>query len=187
MRTSLGLLFLMMSFFTQVNLFAQTISIEQVLAFTHSSTDFIETTLLKENWKRRSLEIVPDSNLVKRSWEVMIKGESIKSYVLHFEFTKDTIENYVVYQFSEREEYKQIKKKMKSMGYAHLNSEKRRKRAKTKDEHIHSEKEDYYYNKNTKSLIVVKEVFFYGLFSFLVYSYKPNSLFGDHVIRPYIK
>ena len=178
------LLFILPAIVFSIGFKAQTLSIEQVIAFSTSSTDFIESELLKEKWSRRSLQIVPDSNLIKRVWEVTMKDDGIKSYVLHFEFNKDTNENYVVYQFSDREQYKESKKKIKSLGFDHLNKGKHKTKKKTKDEHIHLEKEDYYFNKNTRSIIIVKEVFFYGLFSFMVYVYRPDSHFADHDIRP---
>jgi hypothetical protein len=182
---SLSVLFLMMLLLAKV-CGGQTLSIQQIHAFTFISTDDIEESLLKDGWKRRSLQVVPDSNLIKRSWDVTIKDDGIKSYVLHFEFSKDTGENYIIYQFADRNQFHQIKKELKEMGFKHLN-EKSGRKSKSKKENIHKEKEDYFFNEKTQTLNVVKEVFFYGMFSFLVYSYKPNSNFGEMALRSYKK
>lgn len=176
------LLFILLT--AAVSLFrAQTLSLQQVHAFTTAEPDVIESSLLKEGWKRYNMQVVRDSNFIRRSWEVLLPGLSTKSFFLHYQFNNDPLENYVVYQFPERERYNQYKDELKKEGYRELNKGKSKKRVKSKDSNIHNVKEDYYYSEKLKKLTVVKEEFFYGLFSFLVYSYYPDSKTAQQLIR----
>ena len=158
-------------------LLAQELNLEQLRKFAISNSEAIESSLLKAGWKRHNLQMVPDSNLVKRSWEVNVSEEGTKSYLLHFEFSSDTIENYAVYQFSDRALFGSFKKQLKNEGYKLLSNGKTRRKSKVNTEDIHKEKEEFYYNEKSKSLHIVKEVFYYGMFSFLVYSFRPESKF----------
>jgi hypothetical protein len=58
------------------------------------------------------------------------------------------------------------------------------KKANKKDETVvNNEKEENYYHEKKQALFVVKEVFLYGLNSFLIYSYKPKSAIVRHIIQ----
>jgi hypothetical protein len=163
---------------------AQLLSIKLVEGFPLISTDEINKQLTEEGWSKSSMQFVTDSNFIRRTWEVNIKSSNIKSYLLHYEFPNEPGEGYVIYQFPDRANYKKMKKEILDLGYKQLNGGKPKKKNKGKQENIHKEKEELYYNEKTKRLTVIKEVFFYGLFSFLVYTYKPNSSVAEHVMHP---
>lgn len=172
---------------SSTRLLAQSATLHQLQQFAVSSADRVEETLMKDGWKRYAMQVVPDSNLVKRSWSVMVKEDATKSYLVYWEFSKDTAENYVVYQFSDRAQYNNYRKELKSEGYKLLKPGKSSKKNKQKQDDVTNEKVDNYYNQKTKTLVVVKEVFTYGLFSFLTYAYRPNSQFAENLNRNYQK
>lgn len=175
-KAFLSLILIVLLSFTS-KLTAQQLSLDQIRNFAISNSETIERSLLKAGWKRHNLQMVPDSNLVKRSWEVNVSEEGTKSYLLHFEFSSDTLENYAVYQFSDRVLFGSFKKQLKNEGYKLLPKGKTKRKSKVNTEDIHKEKEEFYYNEKSKSLHIVKEVFYYGMFSFLVYSFRPESKF----------
>jgi len=161
----------------------QLLSINQITTLAVSNPDRIGQELIKAGWKADGLEFVKDSNFVRRIWMIPSSRPDLKNYFIHYEFSNDTSENYVIYQYSDRKAFAKYKTDLKDLGYKHLNGGKSRKKGKSKDEHIHKEKEDLYYDENRKTLTVVKEVFYYGLFSFLINSYKPNSKIGIHAVN----
>lgn len=181
-----GILFTLV-FFLNVQIHAQSVSMKQLQQFALSSADKVEETLLKEGWKRYAMQIVPDSNLVKRSWSVMVKEDATKSYMVYWEFSKDTTENYMVYQFSDRTQYDNYRKGLKNEGYKLLKESKSSKKNKQKQDNVSNDKVDNYYNQKTKTLVVIKEVFTYGLFSFLTYAYRPGSQYAENLYRNFQK
>lgn len=166
---------------------AQSITLKQLQQFAVTSADRVEETLLKDGWKRYAMQIVPDSNLVKRSWSVMVKEDATKSYLMYWEFSKDTTENYMVYQFSDRTQYDNYRKGLKNEGYKLLKESKSSKKNKQKQDNVSNDKVDNYYNQKTKTLVVIKEVFTYGLFSFLTYAYRPGSQYAENLYRNFQK
>jgi len=169
--------------FFKCNITAQSLTIDQLINFALVTPDEVGAQLEKAGWKKNNIEFVPDSNFVRRSWELSVKSKGAKSYFLHYEFTKDTSENYIIYQFSDRDAFLNYKKELKSKGYKLLSSGKSKKKKK-RDENIHKENEDLFYHEKKQMLTVVKEAFYYGLFSFLVYSYKPGSVMAIHEMEP---
>jgi hypothetical protein len=176
------IIFIFFVFVSQVK--AQLLSISEVTTLAVSSSDRIGEHLLKAGWKNHNIEFVKDSNFVKRTWMIPTSRADLNNYFIHYEFNNDTAENYVRYQFSDRKAFLNYKKELSDLGYKHLNGGKSRKKGKSKDDHIHKEKEDMYYNEKAKTLTVVKEVFYYGLFSFLIQSYKAKSAFAEHAMNP---
>lgn len=172
---------------SSAKLFAQSVTIHHLQQFANSNADRVEESLLKEGWKRYAMQVVPDSNLVKRSWSVMVKEDATKSYLVYWEFSKDTTENYVVYQFSDRAQYDSYRKSLKSEGYKLLKEGKSNKKSKQKQDNVSNDKVDNYYNQKTKTLVVIKEVFTYGLFSFLTYAYRPGSQYAENLYRNFQK
>lgn len=156
--------------FLRNNLDAQTISTNQLISFPLLSAEQINDSLEKFGWEKTNVELITDSNFIRHNWELKPKMSGAKSYFLLYEFTKDTTENYIIYQFSERADFVRFKKEFQNKGYKQVNNGKSKKK-----NHIHKEHETLFYSKKTHSLVVVKETFNYGLFSFLIYSYKPNS------------
>jgi hypothetical protein len=161
---------------------SQVLSIDQLTVFPLMQADHIGAELLKSGWTVRNLEFVPDSNFVRRSWEIKNKRTEVKEYFIHYEFTRDTNENYIIYQFGDRDVFLKYKEQLKSKGYKLISEGKTRKRKK-KEQDVQKEKDDLFYNEKQKTLTVVKEVFFYGLYSFMVYSYKPNSVIAQHTMQ----
>lgn len=170
-----------------IKIHAQCITLKQLQQFAVTSADRVEETLLKDGWKRYAMQIVPDSNLVKRSWSVMVKEDATKSYLMYWEFSKDTTENYMVYQFSDRTQYDNYRKGLKNEGYKLLKEGKSSKKNKQKQDNVSNDKVDNYYNQKTKTLVVIKEVFTYGLFSFLTYAYRPGSQYAENLYRNFQK
>lgn len=169
--------------FFYFNFKAQFLSIAQITTMAFSSADKIEEILLKERWISSGLELNTDSNYVKKTWLIETQVSDIKNYVIHYEFIKDTGENYIIYQFADRKMYNNYQTELKANDFKQLNRGKARKRGRSKDKHIHQEKEYLYIHEKTKSLTVLKEVFYYGLNSFLIQSYKPKSAIAFHIIQ----
>jgi hypothetical protein len=161
---------------------SQVLSIEQLTLFPLIQPEQTGAELLKAGWTVRNLEFVPDSNFIRRSWEIKNRKTAVKEYFIHYEFTRDTNENYIIYQFGDRDVFLKYKEQLKSKGYKLISEGKARKRKK-KEQDVQKEKDDLFYNEKQKTLTVVKEVFFYGLYSFMVYSYKPNSVIAQHTMQ----
>lgn len=156
--------------FLESNVNAQTISTNQLIRFPLLSAEQLTDSLEKFGWKKTNVELITDSNFIRHSWELKPKISGAEFYFLLYEFTKDTTENYIIYQFSDRADFVQYKKDLLNKGYKQVNNGKSKKK-----NNVHKEHETLFYAKKTQSLVVVKETFNYGLFSFLIYSYRPNS------------
>lgn len=169
-------LFLCLSFFKS-NLNAQSISTNQLISFPLLPAEQISDSLEKFGWKKTNVELVTDSNFIRHSWELKPKMSGAEFYFSIYEFTKDTSENYIIYQFSDRADFNQFKKDFQSKGYKPIAPVKTKKK-----NQIHKEHETVFYSKKTQSVIVIRETFNYGLFAFLIYSYKPNSAISKLIL-----
>jgi len=158
------------------------ISTDQLVSFHSLSSEQLNDSLEKFGWKKTNVELITDSNFIRHNWELKPKMSGAEFYFLFYEFTKDSSENYVIYQFSERTDFDRFKKDFQHRGYKQLTPKKSKKK-----NAIHKEHETLFYSKKTQSLIVVKETFNYGLFSFLIYSYKPNSSISKLLMQSYNK
>lgn len=157
---------------------AQNISTNQLVNFPLLSSDQLNDSLDKFGWKKTNVELISDSNFIRHSWELKPKMSGAEFYFLFYEFTKDTSENYIIYQFSDRADFVKFKKDFQNRGYKQLSNKSKKKN------NVHKEHETLFYSKKTQSLIVVKETFYYGLFSFLIYSYRPNSSISKLIMSP---
>jgi hypothetical protein len=157
---------------------AQVFPTDKILNFPLMSADEVSTSLENSGWKKHNIEFVPDSNFVRRSWELSNRKGEPKSYFLYYELISDSAENYIIYQFSDRNAFVTYKKELKSHGYKLMPAEKSNKKRR-KGEEISKDVEDFFYLDSSRSLVVVKETFYYGLFSFLIYVYRPNSAFAQ--------
>jgi hypothetical protein len=153
---------------------SQTLTLDELLAFPVSPQDTIDSKLKAKGWETRNVEFVTDSNLVRRSWIIANKYNDLKSYLQLYDFTKDSEENNISYQFSDRKTYEAYAEQLKKMGFKELTSKKKKKKKK-EDKNIYKEKEQLYYSEKKNSLISLKEVFVYGMNAFVIYSYKGSS------------
>lgn len=159
---------------------AQVFSTDDLLKFPFFKGDDLSEFLEKKGWEKYNYEIVKDSNFVRRTWRYSNKTSGTDSYFAYYEFTKDTMENYIVYQFSDRKSLDIYRSELKNKGYKMLKAKKTNKKDETV---VNNEKEENYYHEKKQALFVVKEVFLYGLNSFLIYSYKPKSAIVKHIIQ----
>ncbi|MCE3227771.1 MAG: hypothetical protein K0S32_2322 [Bacteroidetes bacterium] len=154
---------------------AQILTLDELIEMPTISQEKIETNLESKGWKTRNVEYVTDSNLVRRSWMIDNKYNTLKSYVQLYDFLKDNEENTISYQFSDRKAYDEFKELMKKTGFKEISKPKKKKKKKNEDKNIYKEKEDLYYSEKKNSLISLKEVFVYGMNTFVLYSYKASS------------
>ncbi len=96
----------------------------------------------------------------------------LKSYFQYYQSDADTIENYIIYQFSDRVAFNSYKTDLKKMEYKLL-KEKRKKKKKEKNKY--NDKEELFLADKRSSLISIKEVFLLGFNTFLVTSYNSRS------------
>ncbi|MCE3260775.1 MAG: hypothetical protein K0S12_2416 [Bacteroidetes bacterium] len=153
---------------------SQTLTLDELLAYPNTSQDTIDSKLKAKGWETHNVEFVTDSNLVRRSWIIANKYNDLKSYLQLYDFTKDSEENNISYQFSDRKTYESYGEQLKKMGFKELTSKKKKKKKK-EDKNLYKEKEQLYYSEKRNSLVSLKEIFVYGMNAFVIYSYKASS------------
>lgn len=154
---------------------AQTLTLEELLSFPSAGIDKTEASLKAKGWESYNVEFKTDSNLVKKTWVIANKYNDLKSYVQYYDFQKKQDENYMWYQYSDRKAYEVIISDLKKMGFKNLSEKSKKKKRKKDNPNLYKEKQDLWLSDQKKSLIVLREVFVYGMNAFVIYSHSSKS------------
>lgn len=172
-------IFILLHFFG----YTQTLSIDELIHFPHQDADSITLQLVVKGWEASNIEFITDSNFVRRTWRVKNTYDDLKSYLILYEYTSDPAENHIIYQFSNRETFKTYKEDLKGKGYKLLVEKKKKKRNKKQDKDMIREVDEAFYSDKKTSIVNISEVFFYGMNTFMIYSYKTNSALGKNLLH----
>ncbi|MBP7808329.1 MAG: hypothetical protein KA163_03455 [Bacteroidia bacterium] len=162
---------------------AQTLSADELIYFPHQDPDTITQQLVAKGWEASNIEFITDSNFVRRTWAVKNKYDDLKSYLILYEYTSDTSENHIIYQFSSRQTFQGYKSDLKTKGYKLLVEKKNKKRSRKKDKDMVKEVDEAFYSDKKTSIINISEVFFYGMNTFMIHSYKTHSALGKNLLQ----
>jgi hypothetical protein len=163
---------------------AQILSVSEIVKFPSMNADALSDSLEQKGWKKNAIELVNDSNYIRRTWVIANTYNNLKSYILLFDFINESSENYVVYQFSNKKAFEDYKALFKKANFKELTQKSKGKKKKKKNQkNIYEEQEEIYYNEKLGSVIQIKEVFVYGMFSFLINSYKAYSAIGKNILQ----
>lgn len=154
---------------------AQTITLQELITFPALGMDKTEANLKEKGWESYNVEFITDSNLVKKTWVIANKYNDLKSYVQYYDFQKKPDENYMWYQYSDRKAYETMMADLKKAGYKNLSAKSKKKKRKKDNPYLYKEKQDLYLSDQNKSLIVLREIFVYGMNAFVVYSHPSKS------------
>lgn len=162
---------------------SQILSVNDLIHFPHQDPDSITIQLTAKGWEASNIEFITDSNFVRRTWRVKNSYDDLKSYVILYEYTSDPAENHIIYQFSNRDTFKKYKEDLKGIGYVLLVEKKGRKRSRKHNKDMVKEIDEAFYSDKKTSIINISEVFFYGMNTFMIYSYKTNSALGKNLLQ----
>jgi hypothetical protein len=159
--------------------------LDELVLYPRLNADVISEKLVSKGWNVNSLEFVADSHFVRRTWMVPNNYNDLKSYVLFYDFTNDTSENHLIYQFSDKKILSGYQTQLDKAGFTHLKQKsKGKKNRKEKiDPGVYKEKTEVYYSEKHITVIELREVFIYGMNSYLVYTYKANSGIGKNTVQ----
>lgn len=162
---------------------SQTLSVEELIRFPHQDADSITIQLVAKGWEASNIEFVTDSNFVRRTWRIKNTYDDLKSYLILYEYTSDPAENHIIYQFSNRETFKKYKDDLKTIGYTLLVEKKGKKKSRKHNKDMVKEIDEAFYSDKKTSILNISEVFFYGMNTFMIYSYKTNSGLGKNLLH----
>lgn len=160
----------------------QTLTIDELIRFPHQDADSITIQLKAKGWEASNIEFITDSNFVRRTWRVKNTYDDLKSYLILYEYTSDNAENHIIYQFSSRENFKTYKADLINKGYVLLVEKKAKKKSRKKNKDMVRETDEAFYSDKKTSILNISEVFFYGMNTFMIYSYKTNSALGKNLL-----
>lgn len=161
---------------------AQTLTINEIIRAPRLDADNTDELLKKKGWEQYSYEINKDSGFVKRTWMIKNHYNDLKSYYTYFQSDVDSIENHILYQYSDRDAYNSYKTDLKKLGFK-LQSEKKKKGKKKKEKSKSKDKEEMYFSEKGASLIIMKEVFLLGFNAFLIESYYTKSQISNRILE----
>jgi hypothetical protein len=159
---------------------AQTLTVNEIISWVRTDASIVGEKLNEKGWSEHGYEINKDSGFVRRTWMIKNNYNDLKSYFQYYVSDVDSLENYTIYQFSDREAFNSYKSELKKAGYK-LQSEKKKKRK--KDKNKYKDKEELYLSEKRSSLISVKEVFLLGFNTFLVNSYNSRSRIAKSILE----
>lgn len=159
----------------------QTLSLPELIASPRTEASIVGDNLTKKNWNQHGYEVNKDSGFVRMTWMIKNNYNDLKSYFQYYQSDADSLENYTIYQFSERETFNSYKTDLKKMGYKQQKEKK--KKGKKKEKNKYKDKEELFLNEKNQSLISLKEVFLLGFNTFLVSSYNPNSKIAKTILE----
>lgn len=160
---------------------SQILALEEVLAWPKINADMVNENLIKKGWEQHGYEINTDSGFVRRTWMIKNNYNDLKSYFQYYQSNADSIENYVIYQFSYRDAFNSYKSDLKKSGYK-LQKERKKKKSK-KEKNKYKDKEELFLSEKKNSLVSVKEVFLLGFNTFLVTSYNSKSRVAKNILE----
>ncbi|MGZ4042904.1 MAG: hypothetical protein ACXVNM_14620 [Bacteroidia bacterium] len=161
---------------------SQTLSLDELISFPFIGSEKTGEVLKAKGWENSNIELISDSDLVRRTWVIDNKYNDLKSYLQFWEFNSKAEDNHISYQFSDRKTYDTYVGELKKLGYKDFFPRSKRKKKKKGDPNLYKEKDEPYINETTNSLVVVKEVFLYGMNAFMLYSYKADSKTARYLI-----
>ena len=162
---------------------AQTLSVDELIHFPHQDADSITVQLVTKGWEASNIEFVSDSNFVRRTWRVKNSYDDLKSFLILYEYTGDPAENHIIYQFSSRETFKNYKEQLVGKGYKLLIEKKSKRRSRRHDKDMFKQVDEAFYSDKKTSILNISEVFFYGMNTFMIYSYKTESALGKNLLH----
>ncbi len=160
---------------------SQTFNFKELLTFPGLQQESLSEILIKKGWNNHNFEMKSDSNFNKRIWIKENPYNNLKSYLIHYDYTTDTAENYIIYQFADRSAYKSYLAKCKELEFISVKSKSKKKSKKDKGDY--KEIEEIYYSSYYNSTLIFKDVFFYGMNTFLVYSYRYKSAISKNILK----
>ena len=159
---------------------AQILSITELITSPRADAMTFGESLSKRNWNQYGYEVNKDSGFVRMTWMIKNNYNDLKSYFQYYKSDADSLENYTIYQFSDREAFNGFKADLKKTGYK-LQKEKKKK--KKKDKNKYKDKEELFLNEKTSSLLSLKEVFLLGFNTFLVSTYNSKSRVAKSILE----
>ncbi len=159
---------------------AQTLTLYELIASPRTDANSVGDNLTKKNWQQHGFEVNKDSGFIRMTWMIKNNYNDLKSYFQYYQSDADSLENYTIYQFSDRETFNGYKDDLKKSGYK---LQKDKKKKKKKDKNKYKDKEELYMNEKTGSLLSVKEVFLLGFNTFLVTSYNSRSRIAKTILE----
>lgn len=176
-------LIIVISVFVSLFSKAQTLSVEELIHFPHQDPDSITIQLTSKGWEASNIEFITDSSFVRRTWRVKNTYDDLKSYLILYEYTSDPAENHIIYQFSSRQSFKEYKENLQKIGYKLLVEKKGKKKSRKHNKDMVREVDEAFYSDKKTSIINISEVFFYGMNTFMIYSYKTDSALGKNLLQ----
>ena len=158
---------------------AQILSITELITSPRTDAMTFGESLSKRNWSQHGYEVNKDSGFVRMTWMIKNNYNDLKSYFQYYQSDADTIENYIIYQFSDRDAFNSYKTDLKKMGYK-LQKEKKKKKKKEKNKY--KDKEELFLADKSSSLVSLKEVFLLGFNTFLISSYNSRSHVAKNIL-----
>jgi hypothetical protein len=159
---------------------SQTLTVTEIISWPRNEAAIVGENLTKKNWQQHGYEVNKDSGFVRMTWMIKNNYNDLKSYFQYYQSDADSIENYIIYQFSDRDAFNSYKTDLKKMGYK-LQSGKKKKKKKEKNKY--KDKEELFLNEKISSLISIKEVFLLGFNTFLVTSYNCRSRIAKTILE----
>ncbi len=159
---------------------AQILCITELISSPRTEGMAFGETLTKRNWSQHGYEVNKDSGFVRMTWMIKNNYNDLKSYFQYYQSDADSLENYTIYQFSDREAFNGFKADLKKAGYK-LQKDKKKKKKKEKNKY--KDKEELFLNEKNNSLLSLKEVFLLGFNTFLVSSYNSKSRVAKTILE----
>ena len=160
---------------------AQTLTTTELIRSPRIEAALAGDNLTGKGWSQHGYEVNKDSGFVRMTWMIKNNYNDLKSYFQYYQSDADSLENYTIYQFSDRETFNSYKNDLKKSGYK-LQKEKKKK-GKKKDKNKYKDKEELFLNEKNLSLISLKEVFLLGFNTFLVSSYHSRSRVAKTILE----
>src|SRR5688500_12527411 len=119
------------SFFTlvilSIALNAQTLTSTEIIRSPRIEAGLVGDNLTGKGWSQHGYEVNKDSGFVRMTWMIRNNDNDLKSYFQYYQSDADSIENYTIYQFSDRETFNSYKADLKKAGYKlHVNKKKKK-------------------------------------------------------------
>lgn len=159
---------------------AQTLTINELIPSPRTEASVVGDKLTAKQWAQHGYEVNKDSGFVRLTWMIKNNYNDLKSYFQYYQSDADSLENYTIYQFSDREAFNSYKTDLKKMGYKLHGAKKKKKK---KDKNKYKDKEELFLNDKNSSLISLKEVFLLGFNTFLVSSYNSKSRVAKTILE----
>lgn len=173
-------LVLIVSCFLCYTLSAQTLTVNEIISWARTDASMVGEELTKKGWSEHGYEINKDSGFVRRTWMIKNNYNDLKSYYQYYISDADSVENYTIYQFSDRDAFNSYKSDLKKMGYK---LQKEKKKRKKKEKNKYKDKEELYLAEKKTSLVSIKEVFLLGFNTFLVSTYNSKSRIAKNILE----